>query len=234
MTRKATGNRILDTIPDFEFAALSPSLKPATLRSGDILYQPRERTARIYFPTGCVLSVITVMQDGGAVEIGTVGREGMSGAHIMLGSQSMPSQMLCQVPGDTLSISTEEFEHAVESGPVLRSLARRYTRALYNFMGQSVACNRLHEVEERCARWLALTHDRVDSDEFSLTQEFLAIMLGVHRPSVSVAAGALQNAGFIRYSRGRVVVTDRAGLEDVACECYRFGADEFARALSPE
>ncbi len=234
MTRSVTGNRILDSIPDSEFAALAAWLRPSTLKSGEILYQPHERTARIYFPTGCVLSVITIMQDGGAVEIGTVGREGMSGAHIILGAQHMPSQMVCQVPGDTLSMSIEEFERALETGPSLRSFARRYTRALYNFMGQSVACNRLHELEERCARWLALTHDRVDSDEFSLTQEFLAIMLGVHRPSVSIAAGALQQAGFIRYSRGRVVVTDRVGLEDVACECYRFGANEFEKALSPE
>lgn len=223
---------MLDAIPASEFEALSPCLAGSSLASGEIVCRPGERIARIYFPTSCVLSVVTVMQNGDAVEIGTYGREGMSGAPVVLGSTSAPSQMLCQVPGETLSLTVEDFSRVVATAPVLASLVRRYTSALFNFMGQSVACNRLHETAERCARWLALTHDRVPADEFSLTQEFLAMMLGVHRPSVSLAAGALQNAGFIKYTRGRVTVIDRKGLEDVACECYLIGATEFERALS--
>jgi len=224
---------MLDAIPDPEFEALSPCLAGSALSSGEIVCRPGERIQRIYFPTSCVLSVVTMMQNGDAVEIGTYGREGMSGAPVVLGSTSAPSQMLCQVPGATVSLAVEDFSRALAIAPVLASLARRYTRALFNFMGQSVACNRLHETAERCARWLALTHDRVPADEFSLTQEFLAMMLGVHRPSVSLAAGALQNAGFIKYTRGHVTILDRKGLEDVACECYRIGAAEFERALSP-
>lgn len=225
---------MLDAIPAHEFDAISSCLGNAALASGEILCRPGERIARIYFPTSCVLSVVTVMQNGDAVEIGTYGREGMSGAPLMLGSTSAPSQMLCQVPGETLDLSVEDFARVLPICPVLETLVRRYTRALFNFMGQSVACNRLHETAERCARWLALTRDRVSTDEFNLTQEFLAMMLGVHRPSVSLAAGALQHAGFIKYTRGRVTVIDRKGLEDVACECYRVGAAEFERALSLE
>jgi len=223
---------MLDAIPASEFEAISSCLSASALASGEIVCRPGERIARIYFPTSCVLSVVTVMQNGDAVEIGTYGREGMSGAAVVLGSTSAPSQMLCQVPGETLSLPVEDFSRVLAVAPVLDALARRYTRALFNFMGQSVACNRLHETAERCARWLALTHDRVPTDEFSLTQEFLAMMLGVHRPSVSLAAGALQNAGFIKYTRGRVTIVDRKGLEEVACECYGIGAAEFERALS--
>ena len=231
MSRSATGNRMLDAIPASEFESIRPALYEVALASGEILNRPGERIATIYFPTGCVLSVVTVMQNGDAVEIGTYGREGMNGAAVVLGSASMPSQMLCQVPGTSLALPVEAFTAALAVNPVLDRLVRRYTRALFNFMGQSVACNRLHETLERCARWLALTRDRVGADEFALTQEFLAMMLGVHRPSVSVAAAALQNAGFIKYARGKVTVLDPPGLESVACECYRIGADEFERAL---
>jgi CRP-like cAMP-binding protein len=222
---------MLDVLPAPEFETIFPRTGAVALASGEVLNRPGERIARIYFPTTCVLSVVTVMQNGDAVEIGTYGREGMSGAPAILGSADTPSQMLCQVPGDALALSIEDFTAALATCPVLEGLVRRYTLALFNFMGQSVACNRLHETAERCARWLSLTRDRVATDDFSLTQEFLAIMLGVHRPSVSVAAAALQSAGFIKYTRGRVTVLDRAGLADVACECYRVGAVEFERAL---
>ncbi len=188
--------------------------------------------ATVYFPTTAVLSVLTIMRDGAAVEIGTFGREGLSGAQLVLGGESTPSRLICQVPGDAYRMSVASFLHAFETSATLHRLATRYTEALFNFMGQSIACNRLHGVNERCARWLLLTHDRVDGDEFELTQEFLAIMLGVQRPVVSLAAAALQHAGFIRYRRGHVQVRDRAGLESAACECYEINAREFARILA--
>ncbi len=226
------GNRILDALPASESASLLPTLEHVSLKAYDIVYEAGERLAAVYFPTTAVLSVLTVMRDGDAVEIGTFGREGLSGAQLVLGGETTPSRLICQVPGDAYRMSVASFLHAFETGATLHRLATRYTEALFNFMGQSIACNRLHGVNERCARWLLLTYDRVDGDEFELTQEFLAIMLGVQRPVVSLAAAALQHAGFIRYRRGHVQVRDRAGLESAACECYGINAREFARILA--
>ncbi|HEY8320784.1 MAG TPA: Crp/Fnr family transcriptional regulator [Candidatus Baltobacteraceae bacterium] len=225
------GNRILDALPSAESAPLRAALEPVALAAYDVVYVAGAPIAAIYFPVTAVLSVLTVMRDGAAVEIGTFGCEGISGAQIVLGSDRSPSQMICQVPGDAYRLPVAAFDAQLASSPNLRRLVRRYAQALFNFMGQSIACNRLHAVNERCARWLLLTHDRVSGDAFSLTQEFLAIMLGVHRPVVSLAAAALQVAGYIRYRRGQVEVRDRAGLESAACECYRINADEFARVV---
>lgn len=213
---------MLDALPAEELAALRPHLRDVSLQAGEILYNPHEMLSEIYFPTTSVLSIILIMQDGAAVEIGTTGREGVSGSiALMLGTVVTPSQMVCQVPGNAKSIPLERFQDAVPEGSRLRELTQNYARSSVALMGQSIACNRLHTLIERCARWLLLTHDRVGVDEFSLTQEFLSMMLGVHRPAVSIAAGALQQAGFIRYRRGHLRIVDRDGLESAACECYR-------------
>jgi len=140
---------------------------------------------------------------------------------ILLGSASAPSQTVCQIFGTAKCLPLNVFQTSVSNGDALHSLTQRYARSSVALMGQSVACNRLHTLTERCARWLLLTHDRVISDQFTLTQEFLATMLGVHRPAVSIAAGALQQAGFIRYRRGHVSIIDREGLESASCECYK-------------
>jgi CRP-like cAMP-binding protein len=187
-----------------------------------VLHNPHETLAHIYFPVSCVLSVVLLMQNGSGVEIGTTGREGVSGSiPLMLGTATAPSQTICQVPGDAKCVPLDAFLNALKDGSQLHSLTQNYARSSVALMGQSIACNRLHTLTERCARWLLLTHDRVGANEFALTQEFLAIMLGVHRPAVSIAAGTLQEAGFIQYRRGRVTVVDRDGLESASCECYR-------------
>ena len=197
-------------------------MREITLSSGEVLYNPSETLSHIYFPLSCVLSVILLMQDGSGVEIGTTGREGLSGSvALMLGSRKAPSQTICQVPGVSKCLPLEIFQSATPPSSELYSLTQNYARSSVALMGQSIACNRLHTLTERCARWLLLTHDRVGADQFSLTQEFLAMMLGVHRPAVSIAAGALQQAGFIRYRRGHLSVVDREGLESASCECYR-------------
>ena len=225
------GNRVLDALPAPELALMRPHLERVTLKTHDIVYALGETLDRVYFPSGAVLSVLTVMNDGASVEIGTFGREGLSGAQLTLGGDRAPSQMICQVPGDAHWMPTDAFMAHFGSAEIFRRIVQRYTEALFNFMGQSIACNRLHTTSERCARWLLLTHDRLIGDKFELTQEFLAIMLGVHRPSVSVASGALQEAGFITYTRGCVTIRNRQGLESASCECYRINADEFERAL---
>jgi CRP-like cAMP-binding protein len=224
-------NRILSALPDREQAVVRPDLERVTLRGRDILYPADEPLAFVYFPQGAVLSVLTVMQNGAAVEIGTFGLEGLSGAQLILGGDRAPSQMICQIPGETLRMPVDRFLYHLKTAPTFQRIVRRYTEALFNFMGQSIACNRLHTVDERCARWLLMSHDRVGGDQFDLTQEFLAIMLGVHRPGVSIAAASLQQAGFIRYIRGHVEIRDRKGLESAACECYKITADQFARSL---
>ena len=217
-----TGNRVLDAMPKAEFSALLPHLRDVTLESGEVLHNPGETISHIYFPSSCALSVILWMRDGSGVEIATIGCEGLSGSvAIMLGSLKAPSQTLCQVPGTAKSLPLNVFKSAIRNGSKLHTLTQKYAQASVTLMGQSIACNRLHTLTERCARWLLLTHDRVRGDDFSLTQEFLAMMLGVHRPAVSLAAGALQQAGFIRYRRGQVTIVDREGLESASCECYR-------------
>ena len=225
---------ILDALPADEAAAILSDLSLCFLNVRDIVYPAGGRIGQVYFPTGAVLSVLTVMHDGDAVEIGTMGREGLSGAQLIFGGDRAPSQTICQIQGPAHVMAVDDFLKHFKTAPKFRLLAQRYTQALFNFMGQSIACNRLHTVNQRCARWLLLTHDRVNGDEFDLTQEFLAIMLGVNRPGVSIAAGTLQEAGYISYRRGHVNIRDRAGLESAACECYRISAAEFERALRGE
>ncbi len=228
---QAFQNRILAALPEREQALVRPDLERVTLRARDILYPADEPLSHVYFPQGAVLSVLTVMQSGAAVEIGTFGLEGLSGAQLILGGDRAPSQMICQIPGEALRMPVPQFLSHLKTARTFQRIVRRYTEALFNFMGQSIACNRLHTVDERCARWLLMSHDRVGGDQFDLTQEFLAIMLGVHRPGVSIAAASLQQAGFIKYTRGHVVIRDRKGLESAACECYQITADQFARSL---
>ena len=209
-------------MPRTELAALEPAFRDVSLKSGDVTYIAGEKILQVYFPTSCVLSVIMLTQDGSGVEIATIGREGVSDSlPLLLGSTNAPSQTICQIPGTAKTLPLNVFQASISNGNALHSLAQRYARSSVALMGQSVACNRLHTLTERCARWLLLTHDRVASDNFTLTQEFLATMLGVHRPAVSIAAGTLQQAGFIQYRRGHVSIIDREGLESASCECYR-------------
>lgn len=195
------------------------------------VFNPNRPIAHVYFPQTCVISVHTRMRDGIAVEIAAVGREGMVGLPLLLGGKTTPATAFCQISGQSLRIEAEAFRAAMAVSPHFRAVLLRYTQALLTRVSQSAACNRVHSIEERCARWLLSTHDSVDGEFFELTQEFLAEMLGVRRPRVSVAAGILQRAGLIRYSRGRVQIVDRAGLEDASCECYGVIAREQARLL---
>jgi CRP-like cAMP-binding protein len=171
------------------------------------------------------------MRDGLAVEVGTIGNEGMVGTPVLLGADLSPTRAFAQVPGEALRMRTVLFKEEMQNGGPLPDLVRRYTQAMVNQISQSVACNHLHSVGQRMCRWLLMTHDWVGADEFPLTHEFLAQMLGVRRPSVSVVAGILQKAGLIRYHRGRITVLDRKGLEAASCECYEVVRKESDRLL---
>jgi CRP-like cAMP-binding protein len=196
-----------------------------------VLSEPRQPIRTAYFPLNCVTSILNPLEDGHVIEVATVGNEGFNDLPAILGTENAPTKTICQVPGDALQIEADVLLQAYQRIGPLHTLFQRYTQSLVYQISQTAACNRVHPMEERCSRWLLMTHDRVGADEFSLTQEFLAYMLGVRRPSVTVSAGILQEAGLIRYSRGHVRIVDRENLEFSSCECYRSVRQEYERLL---
>ena len=231
---KPARNRILAALPPKDLKRLEPKLEGLSLEFKQPVYEPGEPIRHVYFPTSGIVSLVIVMSDDLPVEIATVGREGMVGLPVFLEAGETPNRAFCQVPGAALRMEAEAFKAEARRGGGLTSLLLRYTQALFNQVAQSAACNRTHTVEERCARWLLQTHDRVGEDRFLLTQEFMAEMLGVRRATVNIAAGILQRAGFIIYSRGRITILDRPGLESASCECYGVVKAESVRLLGPE
>jgi CRP-like cAMP-binding protein len=200
------------------------------LKVREPIYQPDERIDSVFFPIDCVLSVVTRMKDGHQIEVGTVGREGVSAIPLLLGAKSSLNESYCQVPGKAVKLDTKSFR-SLTANPKCERLLDRYVQAYVNMLGQLAACNRLHGVYERCARWLLMTQDRVDRAEIRLTHEYLAMMLGTDRSGVSIAAAALQTAGFIRYAHGVITILNRAGLEEASCECYDVARDQFGGLL---
>ena len=206
---------------------MEPHLELVRLPMGRILQESGQEMAHVFFPIHGVLSMLTVLENGDLVEIATVGNEGMADLSVFFGLKVSHSRLLVQVPGDALRMECKTFNDFVSRSERLRMLLGRFTVAMFTLVSQSAACNRLHTIEERAARWLLMTHDRVDSDSFPITHDFLASMLGVRRPSVTLAAGMLQKAGFISYKRGRMTILDRAGIEASARECYAIVRKEF-------
>jgi CRP-like cAMP-binding protein len=195
------------------------------------IYESEEHIDDVYFPLDSVLSVVARMRDGSQIEIGTIGREGMSAFPLLMGASSTANVCYCQVRGSAIKLPAALFRDLTASDPALRQLLDRYLQAYVNMLGQLAACNRLHSIYERCSRWLLMTRDRVDSDEIPLTQEFLAMMLGTGRSGVAIAASTLQQAGFIKYAHGTIKILDRPGLEQAACECYEVAREQFAGLL---
>ncbi len=198
-----------------------------------MIYDAGETISQVYFPIDCVLSVVTEMEAGEAIEVGTVGREGMSGIPLLMGGTTTANSCYCQVPGQAVEMPIAHFHHLLANDATFRAPLNRYLQAYVNFLGQLTGCNRLHSVYERCARWLLLSQDRVEKDDIALTHEYLAMMLGSRRSGVTIALAALQNAGFIRYVHGHITIVNRAGLEEVTCECYAVAQKQFAELLSP-
>ena len=227
------GNRILDALPDHDRARLNAKLEPMRLELKEQLHVPGGRIDSVYFPLDAVTSLLNVVEDAGGVEVATIGNEGLVGLPVSWGASYANSRELVQVqvPGEALRMDAGVFATEIAAHESLSSVVQRYTQAFFAQVTQQVACNGLHSIQERCARWLLLTHDRIGSDEFPLTQDFLAQMLGARRPTVSTAAGILSQAGLIRYRRGRLTVTDREGLEGASCECYAVVREVFDRLL---
>ena len=219
-------NMLLAAIPRADYEALMVAGEIVDLKLKDVLHEPDDAARHVYFPLSGVISLLTVLEDGSAVEIATVGSEGMADFAAYLGMES-PARWLVQVPGKSLRVEAKKVRQLSDKSAELRSVMHNYMLAMFILVSQTAACNRRHPVEERCARWLLMTHDRVGSNYFPMTHEFLADMLGVRRPSVSIAMGMLSRAGFTQYRRGKVQVLDRSGLEAAACECYHVLAKQF-------
>ncbi len=185
-----------------------------------VLAEPGEELEHAYFPHSGAICLVAVMAESGAAETAAIGPEGVAGLEAIFGSHAVSSRILVQVSGVATRVPIRHMRNLLETSTSFRAVMFRYARARLAQLSQGVACNGLHAVEERCARWLLMAHDRAQRDTFDLTQDFLAEMLGVHRPSVTIVARTMQTAGLIRYSRGVVTVTNRKGLEQASCECY--------------
>src|SRR5216684_1954021 len=220
-------NRLLVHLPQDDQERLNRFLQPVVLEYKHELYNADERIEFVHFIESGVGSLVCTMANGQAAEVGTIGNEGLIGLPVLLGDNQAPSSMYVQVPGRGLRMRARAFRELLDQSQRMRAVMLRYTHVFFNQVAQTAACAHFHSLEQRCCRWLLMTHDRMPSDTFLLTHEFLAMMLGVRRAGVSVAAGALQRAGMIRYHRGRITVRDRQGLEDCACECYAVSKAEF-------
>jgi CRP-like cAMP-binding protein len=227
------GNRLLALLDDATLRSIAPRLVPVVLTLGEDLYQEQGPMTSAWFPTEGVLSVIgAAVAAQTDIEVGTIGSEGVLGVGVLLGAELSPGRVFVQVQGTGWRMSAADLRACVQEQPAFNRVLHRYAHALMVQMAQGTACNRAHAVEQRCARWLLQTHDRVRGDDFHLTQEFLAQMLGERRATVNQVAGSLQQRGLIRYTRGHIQVTDREGLEAASCRCYGFVRTEYARMLS--
>jgi len=224
-------NKLLAALPPEDFAALKPHLEIVNLPRSQILYDSGEIIHHAYFPHDCIVSLLAVMEDGGSAEVALFGCEGVLGLASSLVSRESFGRYVVQLPGAASRIGIERLEEALVARPAVRDLLRRYFEVLLKHAYQSIACNGLHSVEARCCRWILSTHDRMNQDTLPLTHEFLAEMLGVQRSTISIITRTLQTAGLISQSRGVITVTDRAGLEEAACECYRVIRRTFERLL---
>ena len=225
-----TARGLLAALPKQEFAQLSPHLKTVKLRFKDILIEPGEPVREAYFPHAAVVSLIAIMADGSSAEAATVGPEGFIGFGALLGDDVAAYRSVVQVAGEASRIDIAHLRALNRQSGRIQEVLLRYIRAHIVQLSQSVACNSLHTVEQRAARWLLMAHDRAKRDRFGLTHHFVSEMLGVRRATVSVVARRLQNAGLIRCGRQSITITDRIGLEQATCECYRIIRRIFDRA----
>jgi CRP-like cAMP-binding protein len=224
-------NRLLSLLSDIDYERLRPHLSPVVLEYRKSLYEASRPIEHVYFPIDGVASLVITTSDGRGAEVGTIGNEGFVGLPICLGDHEAPSSAYVQVPGSALHMDARLFRSELERIRTLNLVMLRYAHAFFNQVAQSAACAHLHKVEQRCCRWLLMTRDRMPSGDFLLTHEFLGMMLGVRRTTVTDVMGTLQKAGLIRYRRGHVTILDHEGLQNLACECYDISRLEFDRLL---
>lgn len=226
-------NRLLASLSDDDRALLRPHLEPVTLPLGTVLIEPDRRISYAHFPEDGLCSVIASAQEGGGIEIGLLGRDGLAGVALALGADQMPHQIFMQVAGRSHRIDSDALRQAIDASASLRNLLLRYAQTFLIQVAQTALANASAPAEERLARWLVMYHDRLDGDDLSVTHEFLSLMLGVRRPTVTVALQMLEGAGLIRARRGRVVVLNRSGLVEAAGEAYGPAEAEYERLIAP-
>lgn len=214
-------NLFLAKLSKSEFEKLKPLLIAVELEIGDVVYKTNETTREVYFPETCAISIVTVLENGSTAETGVIGCEGVADVINVLSDNVSPREATVQLPGKGLKMDADFFKTEFKRGGELYKLSLAFMFAFINQISQNSACNLFHNIERRLARWILMIHDCADGDELRLTQEFIAEMLGVHRPSVSNAAKKIQDKNLISYKRGRITVLDREGLEKKACECYK-------------
>jgi CRP-like cAMP-binding protein len=225
-------NQLLNSIPRHELLSFEKKLDRVRLELHEVLIESNMKIDYVFFPQTCMISIVTPLENGSSIEAATVGNDGMIGLPLFLGLETSNTRALCQMAGECLRMRASDFKEAMSQSAGLRTALGLYTNALLAMVSQGSACNGLHSIEQRLARWILTISDRVGSDKFSVTQEFLAQMLGTHRPTLTQVAINLQNAGLITYSRGSVQITNRPGLADTACECYELIRELYEETFS--
>ena len=225
-------NDLLASLPPEEYARLAPYLEQVEMQHGHILYKINDKIEHVYFPLNSMISLVSQTSDGTSVEVGLTGYEGMVGLSVVLGVERSPHIAMVQIHDGAMRLRTEVVREEFKRGGALQDVLLRFTQSLMLQISQVAVCNRLHLVEERLARWLLMSHDRCVSEDLPLTQEFIALMLGVRRAGVTTAAVTLQAEGYINYKRGHISITDRKGLEKYSCGCYQIIKADFDRTNS--
>ena len=227
-------NKLLAALPPQLYDRLRPNLELVALKRGASVYEAGSKQAYVYFPTDSIVSLLYVMKDGASAEIAGVGNEGLVGIALFMGGESTPSRAVVQCAGHAYRLRAKLLKGEFEFGGALQHLLLRYTQALITQMAQTAVCNRHHSIEQQLCRWLLLSADRLPTNVVAMTQEAIANTLGVRREGITEAAGKLQEAGLIHYSRGRITIVDRSQLEKRVCECYAVVKKEFDRLLPDE
>jgi len=226
-----SSNHLLAALPTAEWQRWQSQLELVDLRLGQVLYESGGKMSYVYFPIDAIVSLLTVLEDGDSAEIAVVGNEGIVGVSLFMGGETTPSRAVVQSAGKSVRLSAQVLKKEFSISPAVMHLLLRYTQALITQMTQTAACNRHHSLDEQLCRWLLLSLDRLHGTHLVMTQELIANMLGVRREGVTEAAGRLQRAGLISYTRGKINVLDRAGLEQRSCECYAVVKKEYDRLL---
>jgi CRP-like cAMP-binding protein len=229
--RQRSENHILASLPPEDYERLAPHLEQVQLPHGQILCEAGDLIEHVYFPINSMISLVSQLEDGSGTEVGVTGFEGMTGLSLILGADRSPHQTMVQIHDSAMRLKSAVLLDEFRRGGALQNLLLRFTQALMLQISQVAACNSRHPLEERLARWLLMSHDRCVCDDLPLTHEFISLMLGVRRAGVTTAALALQVEGLIDYKRGHIAITDRQGLEEYSCECYRIIKAEFDRLI---
>jgi CRP-like cAMP-binding protein len=230
-TSTRSRNLFISALPDEEYNRLKPHLEKKEMKLGDVVHNPNEPIRYVYFPENAIVSIVTYLEDGSNIETGLIGNEGIGGIGIILSDDVSPREATIQLEGSCLRMKAQTFKEEFARGGEINRLALRFVFAFIGQASQNAACANHHRIETRLARWLMMIHDRIEGDELKITQEFIAQMLGVHRPSVTESAVKLQERNLIKYARGRITILDRSGLENAACECYCVIKDEYDKYL---